>query len=182
MLLWRGWPCSRGSAWLWQCSHQECTAGHRQVGVLLLWGRKPSLIGSVLAPLPLRGTVLLRCCSEKQGNKREKGEKEGVGFSVFVSFVCLNECVCVFPLRGGSERNATVPLRMSTPLKQPQGLLKTDTHPWYTHTHTLRGFGMEGSIKLHRLNTYQDQGAKLPIKIPDFHCLTSALRKIIGSQ
>lgn len=58
----------------------------------------------------------------KRENEREKSEKEGregVGLCVLVSLVCidLNECVCVcvFPLRGGSERNATVPLHMSTP-------------------------------------------------------------------
>lgn len=70
---------------------------------------------------------------EKEKEKREKEGREGEGLCVLVSSVCidLNECVCVcvFPLRGGSERNATVPLHMSTPLRQLQGLLKTDTHP-----------------------------------------------------
>lgn len=102
-------------------------------------GRKPSLVGSVLDPPSPRGTVLLCCCSEKGGTRRRRGEREGVGLCVPVSSVCidLNECVCVcvFPLRGGSERNATVPLHMSTPLRQLQGLLKTDMHPRRTHTH-----------------------------------------------
>lgn len=113
------------------------------MGVSLLRGRKPSLVGSVLAPPMPRGTFLLRCCSEREGErerakekekeKREKEGREGEGLCVLVSSVCidLNECVCVcvFPLRGGSERNATVPLHMSTPLRQLQGRLKTDTHP-----------------------------------------------------
>ena len=70
---------------------------------------------------------------EREKREEERGRREGAGLCVLVSSVCidLNECVCVcvFPLRGGSERNATVPLHMSTPLRLPQGLLKTDTHP-----------------------------------------------------
>lgn len=76
---------------------------------------------------------------QKEGEPEGKEGREGVGLCVLVSLVCIdfNECVCVcvFPLRGGSERNATVPLHMSTPLRQLQGLLKTDTHPWHAHTH-----------------------------------------------
>lgn len=86
--------------------------------------------GDLSAPLLFRERGSER---EGEGEERERGEREGEGLCVLVSSVCidLNECVCVcvFPLRGGSERNATVPLHMSTPLRQLQGLLKTDTHP-----------------------------------------------------
>lgn len=89
------------------------------MGVSLLRGRKPSLVGSVLDPPSPQGTVLLRCCSEREGGREGEEGREAVGLCVHVSLVCidLNECVCVcvFPLRGGSVRNATVPLHMSTP-------------------------------------------------------------------
>lgn len=133
--------------------------------------------GDLLAPLLFR--------KRGNGDWKKREEKECVVCVLVCSFcVGLNVwvCVCVFLLRGRSERNATVPLHMFNPLRQPQGLLKTDTHPWQTHTHTQmqtqRGCGMEGSIKLHRQNTYQDRGAKLPIRVPLFH----SKKKLLESQ
>ncbi len=65
-----------------------------------------------------RSALLLFRGRESEREKREKEGRKGAGLCVLVSSVCidLNECVCVcvFLLRGGSERNATVPLHMST--------------------------------------------------------------------
>lgn len=79
----------------------------------------------------------------RKREKRAKDGREGEGLCVPVSLVCinLNVCVCVFPLRGGSERNATVPLHMSTPPWAATGPVEnrhapmTNTH---RHTHTRR--------------------------------------------
>lgn len=67
----------------------------------------------------LGGPFCSAVVQREEEDKRGKEGSEAVVLCVRVSSVCidLNECVCVcvFPLRGGSERNATVPLHMSTP-------------------------------------------------------------------
>lgn len=73
------------------------------MGVSLLWGRKPSLVGSVLDPRWPRGVLggggFWPAVVQKDGG--EGGEEgEGAGLCVPVSSVCmdLNECVSVcFP-------------------------------------------------------------------------------------
>lgn len=102
MLLWWSWPCSRGSAWLWQCSHQECTAARRQVGVSLLRGRKPSLVGSVFWPPSrcLRAPSMLHRCSGKRARENKRG-RERVKVCVFCKLSLYRfECMCVCFLWG----------------------------------------------------------------------------------
>lgn len=85
---------------------------------------------------PSRSAVVQKEGKESERRERRRGFVCSCKLSLYKSEWV---CVCVFPLRGGSERNATVPLHMSTPPQAATGPVEnrhapmTNTH---RHTHT----------------------------------------------
>lgn len=162
MLLWWSWPCSRGSAWLWQCSHQECTAARRQVGVSLLRGRKPSLVGSVFWPPSrcLRAPSMLHRCSGKRAMENKRG-RERVKVCVFCKLSLYRfECMCVCFLCEGKiwkECNYSFthvhPPEAAAPGPVENRRTAVTHRHWRRERERKRAYGMEGSIKLQQQNT-----------------------------